>query len=122
MNKNFEFYAMEVHIGREIERKFQESGLKISEFAKRLNTGTRNVYSIFERTDISSSQLKKISEVLNYNFFALYAESLPMSSVVQDLNLTYESREKLRVVVELDGQDETLQKWVKKLTAINQVI
>ncbi|WP_342645031.1 hypothetical protein [Mucilaginibacter sp. CSA2-8R] len=68
---------MEVHIGQEIERQFQNSGLKIGAFAERINTGDRNVYSIFQRKDISAEMLVTISNALNFNFFKLYEQNLP---------------------------------------------
>ena len=67
---------MDLHIGQQIEKKYQESGLKLSEFAKRLDTSTRNIYSIFGRADINSAQLKKISEILEFDFFTLYQDDL----------------------------------------------
>lgn len=68
---------MNVHIGKEIEKKFQESGLKITVFAERINTGERNVYSLFKRKDISAEMLAMISDVLSFNFFKLYEDQLP---------------------------------------------
>jgi hypothetical protein len=67
---------MEVHIGKEIEKKFQESGLKLGAFAERINTGERNVYSIFGRKDISAEMLTSISTALDYNFFQFYEREL----------------------------------------------
>lgn len=63
---------MKIHIGKEIEKIFQQSGMKTSVFAERINTGERNVYTIFKRQDIGLALLLKISEVLNYNFVELY--------------------------------------------------
>lgn len=63
---------MDIHVGKIIEQKFQESGIKLSVFAERINTGERNVYSIFKRKDINAGMLKDISEVLDFNFFDLY--------------------------------------------------
>ncbi len=60
---------MQIHIGREIENVYQKSGMKLSEFAKRINTSARNVYSIFERKEIKTDQLQKICEVLDFDFF-----------------------------------------------------
>lgn len=65
---------MELHIGSEIEKKFLESGMRPGEFAKRINTGARNIYTIFKRKGINSDLLKKIGEVLNFDFFTLYQE------------------------------------------------
>ncbi|HTH57500.1 MAG TPA: hypothetical protein VL728_15725 [Cyclobacteriaceae bacterium] len=111
---------MEVHIGKEIEKIYESSGMKLSEFAKRINTSTRNVYSIFERPEIKTDQLFKISKVLNHDFFALYKSE------------TYQAEEprgeygkpkgKVVIMVELDGLQTTLDQVVKKLRAINQTI
>lgn len=109
---------MDVHIGKEIERKYQQSGLKISEFASRLNTGKRNVYSIFERPEISTAQLRKISEVLGFDFFQLYALS---PKTEQPLN-GVSAKTKITVLVELDGTRNTVDKWINRLSAINAAI
>jgi hypothetical protein len=79
---------MDVHIGQEIERKFQDSGLKLTVFADKINTGERNVYSIFKRRDISAEMLRKISNVLNYNFFELYEQGLE-EGLVQEPSIKY---------------------------------
>ena len=68
---------MKIHIGKEIEKKVQERGLKIPFFADKIATGERNVYSIFKRDDISAEMLIKISKVLNFNFFSLYEFQSP---------------------------------------------
>ena len=119
---------MDIHIGKEIEKKYQESGLKLSEFAKRLHTGPRNVYSIFGRKDISSKQLKKISEILHYNFFDAYQRGLvktggkgrrPSVFVTDPHSSTFVG---LTIMVDLDGSKEKLEAWIEKLTAINAIL
>ena len=80
---------MNIHVGQIIESKFQESGIKLSVFAERINTGERNVYSIFKRKDINAGMLKVISEVLDFNFFDLYAPSAEQrKNVVEDGSIT----------------------------------
>ena len=110
---------MGLHIGREIEEKYKESGIKLSEFAKRLNTSPRNIYDIFERSDIKTDQLKKIGEVLNYNFFLLYNPSV---SLTKEPEIPYPATNKVSVVVELDGTETTLNQWVHRLGAINKAM
>lgn len=111
---------MEVHIGREIEKRFHESGMKLMEFARRLNTGKRNVYSIFERKEISVSQLKKIGNILQYDFFQLYTEApSPPSTTPPSVK---GSRASVTVLVELDGTQTTVDKWIAKLNAINTAV
>jgi len=74
---------MSVHIGKIIEQKFQESGIKLPAFADKINTGERNVYSIFKRKDINASMLKEISAVLEYNFFQLYENELALKEPIE---------------------------------------
>jgi hypothetical protein len=114
---------MALHIGREIENKYKESGLKLSEFAKRIHKSPRSIYDLFERSEIKTEQLQKISEVLNFDFFALYRQSdarEPESSYQTETGL--QSQKKVSVVVELDGQEATLKAWIKRLTAINEAM
>jgi hypothetical protein len=110
---------MELHIGKEIEKIYHKSGLKLSEFAKRINTSPRNVYSIFERPEIKTDQLLKISKVLSHDFFLLYmqrpdAEEPPLEYL--------QPRNKVTVIVELDGLQSTFDQSVKKLKAINDTL
>ena len=58
----------DIHIGRLIKSVFDESGLSVAEFARRINCGRPNVYSIFERNTIDVLQLVSISNALNHNF------------------------------------------------------
>lgn len=58
-----------LHIGNLIKSVFDESGMTVAEFARRIHCARPNVYSIFERYDIGVEQLVKISDALNHNFF-----------------------------------------------------
>lgn len=114
---------MELHIGKEIERKFEESGLKPMEFAKRINTGPRNIYTIFKRKDMNSLQLKKISEALKFDFFSLYQEQLaPAVNEPHAQFRTLKSKESVAVIVQLDGMEETLNYWFGRLKKINSAL
>jgi len=95
--------------------------MKLSEFAKRINTSSRNVYSIFERAEIKTDQLLKISEVLNYDFFSLY--TLLKGTLVSEPHESYaKTKNKVSIVLELDGEQATLEQHIKKITAINQLL
>lgn len=58
----------DIHIGRLIKSVFDASGITVAEFARRINCGRPNVYSIFERNTIDVLQLVSISNALNHNF------------------------------------------------------
>jgi predicted transcriptional regulator len=112
---------MQLHIGKEIEKIYQNSGMKLSEFAKRINTSSRNVYSIFERPEIKTDQLAKISEVLRFNFFSLYMSS--KNAHVAEPQGTYSSvKNKITITLELDGKQTTLDEHIRKITAINELL
>ncbi len=57
-----------IHIGHLIKEVFDEKGISVTEFARRINCARPNVYSIFERYDIGVEQLIDISEALGHNF------------------------------------------------------
>jgi len=112
---------MELHIGKEIEKIYENSGMKTSEFAKRINTSTRNVYSIFARAEIKTDQLLQISQVLNHDFFALYKPEIPGKA--EESRPEYvKAKSKVTIMVELDGLQTTLDQVIKKLSAINRTI
>ena len=113
---------MEVHIGQEIEKIYQQSGMKLSEFAKRINTSSRNIYSIFARKEIKTDQLQKISEVLNFDFFSLF-RSDKAGTLAHEPEATYKkSGHRVTISIELDGDATTLEHHIKRITAINNAL
>lgn len=69
----------EIHIGSEIKNVFDERGLTISEFSRRIKTSRENVYSIFKRKTIDTGLLITISDVLNFDFFSIYVNLISPS-------------------------------------------
>ncbi|MDR0368800.1 MAG: helix-turn-helix domain-containing protein [Bacteroidales bacterium] len=63
-----------LHIGNIIREKLEEEGRAASWLAKKINCDRTNIYKIFNRQDINTEQLLKISEALHYDFFAHYSE------------------------------------------------
>lgn len=108
---------MDLHIGSEIKRVLDEKGITPDWLAKQISTSRRNVYDIFNRQEVSTTQLAQISKALDFDFFSLYR-----TSVANDGTTVFKKRSKVAVVVELDGLQTTLNSWVEKLTAINSVI
>lgn len=66
----------DIHIGEEIKRVFDEKGLKISAFAKRINMTRENVYNIFSRKTIDTGLLLSICVELQFDFFSIYIRKL----------------------------------------------
>lgn len=60
---------MSVHIGKIIKDLVKHKGIKVTEFADKINSSRRNVYEIFERETIDTGLLTKIGKVLGENLF-----------------------------------------------------
>lgn len=71
---------MEIHVGKLIKNRLQETGMTKSEFARRINKTSQNIYDIFERKTIDTGLLLKISTILDLNFFERY--SLNLKSII----------------------------------------
>ena len=72
-----------LHIGKIVKKVLEESGMSVTEFARRMNCTRPNVYDIFDRSDIGVEQLIEISKVLNHNFFDDIQDSLCLDSRLQ---------------------------------------
>ncbi|MBR4454196.1 MAG: helix-turn-helix transcriptional regulator [Bacteroidales bacterium] len=59
-----------IHIGRMIKSVFDESGMTVADFARRIHCERTNVYKIFSRSSIDVDLLVRISVVLQHNFLA----------------------------------------------------
>jgi hypothetical protein len=110
---------MSIHIGNTIKEVFESSGIKPGIFCKQINTGRRNLYSIFNRKDISAELLFKISIILKHDFFAYYQKTLN-----KEMILSVAKKEVSKVVVsfEMDGTDSNLIESISKLRKISKAI
>jgi plasmid maintenance system antidote protein VapI len=70
---------MEIHIGQLIKKRLQETGMSKTEFARRINKTSQNVYDIFERKTIDTGLLYTISTILDFNFFEPYSLAIKNS-------------------------------------------
>ena len=70
-----------LHIGHLIKSVFDESGMTISELARRLHYERTNIYTIFKRRTIDVELLVKLSEALNHNFFDDVVDYYHLASV-----------------------------------------
>jgi transcriptional regulator with XRE-family HTH domain len=60
---------MEVHVGKLIEWRLDETGMTKAEFGRRINTSRQNVNSLLRKASLDTAYLQKISEALHYDFF-----------------------------------------------------
>lgn len=65
---------MDKIIGQIIEERVKAKNMEVTEFAKLINRERSNVYNIFKRDTINTDLLKKIGQVLDYDFFIHFIE------------------------------------------------
>jgi hypothetical protein len=65
-----------LHIGKLIQDVLTDGGRAASWLAKHLHCDNSNVYRIFKNPMINTQQLLKISQILDYDFFAHYSSIL----------------------------------------------
>ena len=101
-----------IHIGHIIEDVFWKSGMTITQFAKLITCSRSNVYSIFERSDISLELLIKISVALKHNFLEdvsnAYGFKAPTSLL--QINVQYDP----------NNQDSSLTKLIESLSDLKK--
>jgi hypothetical protein len=102
------------HIGKKIEEVFNNSGMRISHFARAINTVPRNVYMIFEKPDIKTSQLQRIGKVLNHDFFKYYVQEEEEDSKPKTRGV--------HITFYLDGSEESFQEASILLKALNNML
>ena len=103
---------MQKIIGQLIEERVKAQKLGVTEFAKLIGTERSNVYDIFKRSSIDTDLLKKIGQVLHYDFFQELLEPETVEEIVLRHSLTN------RVYVELSLTEDE----VKKLGLQDRVV
>ena len=98
---------MEIHVGQLIKKRLETSGMTKTEFARRINKTSQNVYSIFERKSIDTALLSVISDILDYNFFELLA-------------LSFKNKDKLDFITDIYTEYGTQDNLVQKISELKQ--
>lgn len=65
-----------VDIGMEIRKKVMEKGETVVWFARQMSCSRNNVYRIFGKRSIDTNELRRISTILNFDFFSLYSKEI----------------------------------------------
>ena len=72
--KNGDMADKKFHIGKLVQERLKYEERSISWLARKIGCDRSNVYRIFEREHLDSELLMKLSVVLDYNFFEVYAK------------------------------------------------
>ena len=106
-----------IHLGNLIKQRLQEIGMNKSELARRINTTPQNVYGIFKRKSIDTELLRKISNVLEYDFFQHYTQE---NLSVKEGKVTYKTKGKKITPKTLTVLQEELNICMKELDILKK--
>ena len=70
------YFTALVHIGELIKQTLKQRHKSVVWFAGELSCSRTNVYKIFSKPSIDSSDLLRISKILDYDFFEIYSKEL----------------------------------------------
>lgn len=65
---------MQIHIGKIIEKVFNESSLTVVELAKKMGCARNTIYKNFDKKTLDSGLIQDFSKALNHDFFKYYSE------------------------------------------------
>ena len=115
---NYNFKVMD-RIGKYIEEALVESKMRPALFARAIHVSPRNIYNIFARESIDTSQLFAISKVLSVDLFKLYSKKLieeePLKFAAEP-GAEYGRRNKRRVMIEVELDEAEFEELIKKTT------
>ncbi|MDD4157324.1 MAG: hypothetical protein PHY08_12195 [Candidatus Cloacimonetes bacterium] len=95
---------MDKIIGQIIKERVKAQKMEVTEFAKLINKERSNAYNIFERSSIDTDLLKKIGQILDYDFFQHLLEHKTINEIVLKNSITN------KIYVELNLTDEEIEK------------
>lgn len=119
-----------MHIGKKVEAVFKggKPRLSITAFAGEIGRSRKNVYELFKQPTIDTGLLRKISKVLNHDFFQ-YMTGVEEPQVVADPQARYGKpkvqpapagdAQPVQLVLNLDPADPNL---TRKITEIMRIV
>ncbi len=103
-----------IHIGKEIRMRVKRKGIKAVTLAKLLNVSIPNIYKIYERPSMDTGLLSRICQVVDYNFFTLYAKEYRTEQESDAFELCQKENSMLRnILKEKEEMYDVLMKQIK---------
>lgn len=72
------------NIGAQIKHVMKESGVSTQQLAKDIHCHRQNIYKIFDKSDVDTAILRRISYALNHDFFADISAELKIGTPRND--------------------------------------
>jgi len=101
----------QVHIGKKIKEVLGQSRFTVIEFAEKISRTRDVVYKIFAKENIDTGLLKKISQILEHDFFSYYSQELPIIKEPGKVGYT----KKVDLITSLGSELKTYRKRLDEL-------
>lgn len=72
-------------IGILIKEELTEQERSVAWFARKIHLDRSNVYRLFQKNSVDTDLLRRISQVLGRDFFAVYSESISTDTAHRDV-------------------------------------
>lgn len=110
------------HRGEIVSNAIRKSGLSLTAIAKALGTSRTSLYRWLEDPHLSLDTVFKIGKVIKHDFSEEIKELTNLKVEEPQESYKSETREKVSITIELDGTEETINKWLRLLPEINKVM
>ena len=113
------FVPMAIHIGEKIKQRAKEFRMGPTELGKLVSTSKQNVYGIYKRKSIDSEMLRKLSNVLDYDFFQHY--QVETTSIAAEPTATYLKKHKQVPLEEYNKLKKELEDLREKYALLKKI-
>ena len=93
-----------VHLGKLIERKLNDSGLTKKAFADKIGYSQRHLYTIFDKESIDTALLSKIGSTLHFDFFEVLVPTAKKSNAIEEANTNNATTTRLKLEITINSK------------------
>ncbi len=116
---------MAIHIGEKVKLRAKQLRIGPTELGKLINTSKQNIYGIYKRKSLDTETLRKLSKVLEYDFFEYYRnDDLP--TTISDPTAKYEKLQPKSVSIKeyqkLKSDYDNLKEKYELIKKLNQLL
>lgn len=108
---------MNGHKGQILEQVVRKKYSKLSELASKLGISRQTLYRRFEDKDLDLDFIKAVGKIIHHDFSAEFEELR-----IEGVKSKDTSADKVKIIIELDGSEESIKKSIKLIRRLNKAI
>lgn len=110
------------HRGEIVDNAIRKSGMSLTAVAKALNTSRTSLYRWFDDPNLSLDIIYRVGKIIKYDFSEEINEVPSVKVEEPQDSYNSETKDKVSITIELDGTEETINKWLRLLPELNKVM